>query len=112
MNPFIIFALVSSVVAILYGLFLIRVVLKKGTGDAKMQAIALAIQQGAKAYLNRQYKTIAIIAVILFIIIWPLIGITTALGFIVGAVFSALAGYRLSRKYPTKNSSAFFNISG
>jgi K(+)-stimulated pyrophosphate-energized sodium pump len=95
MNPFIIFALVSSVVAILYGLFLIRVVLKKGTGDAKMQAIALAIQQGAKAYLNRQYKTIGVIAVVLFLIIGfiPMLGWTMAISFIFGAILSALAGY-------------------
>ncbi len=95
MNPFIIFALISSIIAILYGLFLIRVVLKKGTGDAKMQAIALAIQQGAKAYLNRQYKTIGIIAIVLFFIIGltPMLGWMMAFSFIFGAVLSALAGY-------------------
>jgi K(+)-stimulated pyrophosphate-energized sodium pump len=96
MNPFIIFALITSIIAILYGLFLIRVVLKKSPGDAKMQAIALAIQQGAKAYLNRQYKTIGIIAIVLFFVIGfiPMIGgWMTAFSFIFGAVLSALAGY-------------------
>ena len=95
MNPFIIFALVSSIIAILYGLFLIRVVLKKGTGDEKMQAIAKAIQEGAKAYLNRQYKTIGIIAVVLFLIIGlvPMLGWTMAISFLFGAILSALAGY-------------------
>ena len=95
MNPFIIFALVSSVIAILYGLFLIRVVLKKGTGDAKMQAIAKAIQEGAKAYLNRQYKTIGVIAIVLFLIIGfvPMLGWMMAISFIFGAILSALAGY-------------------
>ncbi|HAE36240.1 TPA: sodium-translocating pyrophosphatase [Candidatus Nomurabacteria bacterium] len=95
MNPFIIFALISSIIAILYGLFLIRVVLKKGTGDAKMQAIAKAIQEGASAYLNRQYKTIGIIAVILFLIIGfvPMLGWMMAISFIFGAILSALAGY-------------------
>ena len=95
MNPFIIFALVSSVVAILYGLFLIKVVMKKGSGDEKMKAIALAIQQGAKAYLNRQYKTIGIIAVGLFIIIGfvPMLGWMMAISFLFGAILSALAGY-------------------
>ena len=95
MNPFIIFALISSIIAILYGLFLIRVVLKKGAGDAKMQAIALAIQQGAKAYLNRQYKTIGIIAVVLFLVIGlvPMLGWMMAFSFIFGAILSALAGY-------------------
>lgn len=95
MNSFIIFALVSSVIAIVYGLFLIRVVMKKGTGDTKMQSIAHAIQQGAKAYLNRQYKTISIIAVVLFLIIGfvPMLGWMMAISFLVGAVLSALAGY-------------------
>jgi len=95
MNPFIIFALVSSVVAIVYGLFLIRVVMSKGAGDEKMKAIALAIQQGAKAYLNRQYKTIGVIAVVLFLIIGfvPMLGWMMAVSFLVGAILSALAGY-------------------
>jgi len=95
MNPFIIFALVSSVIAIVYGLFLIRVVMSKGAGDAKMQEIAAAIQQGAKAYLNRQYKTIGVIAIVLFLIIGfvPMLGWMMAISFLVGAILSALAGY-------------------
>ena len=60
MNNSIIFAIISSVVAIVYGLFLIKIILKKPQGDERMREIALAIQQGAKAYLNRQYKTIEI----------------------------------------------------
>jgi len=95
MNPFIIFALISSVVAIVYGLFLIKVVMSKGTGDEKMKSIAQAIQQGASAYLNRQYKTISIIAVVLFLIIGfiPALGWMMAFSFIFGAILSALAGY-------------------
>lgn len=95
MNPFIVFALVSSVVAILYGLFLIKVVLSKGAGDDKMKAIASAIEQGARAYLNRQYKTIGIIAVVLFLIIGfvPLLGWMMAFSFLFGAILSAIAGY-------------------
>ena len=95
MNLFIIFALVSSVVAILYGLFLIKVVMREGTGDSKMQSIALAIQQGASAYLNRQYKTIGIIALVLFLIIGfiPMLGWMMAISFLVGAILSAVAGY-------------------
>lgn len=95
MNPFIIFALIASIVAILYGLFLIKVVMSKGSGDEKMKAIALAIQQGAKAYLNRQYKTIGIIALVLFLIIGfvPMLGWMMAISFLVGAILSALAGY-------------------
>lgn len=95
MNAFIIFALVSSIVAILYGLFLIKVVMSKSSGDEKMKSIALAIQQGAKAYLNRQYKTIGIIALALFLIIGfiPMLGWLMAVSFLVGAILSALAGY-------------------
>jgi len=95
MNPFLIFALAASVVAIIYGLVLIKVVMSKGTGDKKMQEIALAIQQGAKAYLNRQYKTIAFIAIGLFLIIGfiPALGWAMAISFLVGAILSAVAGY-------------------
>ena len=93
MNASVIFAIVCSVLAIVYGLLMARSILKKSAGNDKMQEIASAIQAGAKAYLNRQYKTISIIAVILFILLWIFLGLTTALGFLVGAVFSALAGY-------------------
>ncbi len=93
MNAPVIIAIVSSVVAIAYGFLLIHNILKKPTGNDKMREIALAIQEGAKAYLNRQYKTIGIIAVILFIIIWLTLGLVTGIGFLVGAIFSALAGY-------------------
>lgn len=93
MNTSVIFAIVSSIVAIAYGLFLVRLILKKPAGNERMKEIAQAIQEGAKAYLNRQYKTIAVIAGVLFLILWPTLGLATAIGFLVGAVFSALAGY-------------------
>lgn len=95
MNTFIWVALGASIVAILYGIFLIKVVLSKNAGDEKMKAIASAIEQGAKAYLNRQYKTIGIIAVILFLIIGiiPALGWMMAFSFLFGAFLSALAGY-------------------
>ena len=93
MNSYIIFALISSVIAIAYGALLIRSIMKKPAGNDKMQEIAAAIQAGAKAYLNRQYKTIGYIAIALFVILWAVLDITTALGFVVGAVLSALAGY-------------------
>jgi K(+)-stimulated pyrophosphate-energized sodium pump len=93
MNSYEIFALISSIIAIAYGVFLALSITKKPAGDSKMQAIALAIQQGASAYLNRQYRTITIIAVVLFVILWLTLNFTIAIGFIVGAVFSALAGY-------------------
>ncbi len=91
-NP-ILFALASSVVAIVYGLFLIRSILKKPAGNQRMQDISKAIQVGAKAYLNRQYKVIAVIAVILFVILWIALGLETGLGFLLGAVLSGAAGY-------------------
>jgi K(+)-stimulated pyrophosphate-energized sodium pump len=95
MNGYIWFALIASVVAIIYGLLLARTILKKSAGNARMQEIAKAIQEGAGAYLNKQYKTIAIIAVVLFLIIGfvPKLGWTMAIGFVVGAVLSGLAGY-------------------
>jgi K(+)-stimulated pyrophosphate-energized sodium pump len=58
-----------------------------------MQEIANAIKEGARAYLNRQYRTIAVIAIVLFVVLWLALGVTTALGFLVGAVLSATAGY-------------------
>jgi K(+)-stimulated pyrophosphate-energized sodium pump len=95
MNQFLLFAGISSLVAIVYGLFLAKSILKKSPGNARMQEIAKAIEDGAGAYLNKQYKTIGVIALVLFFIIGLVekLGWTMAFGFLVGAVFSALAGY-------------------
>ena len=95
MDKFLLFAIISSVVAIVYGLFLAKSILKKSPGNARMQEIAKAIQEGASAYLNKQYKTIGVIAGALFLVIGftPKLGWIMALGFLVGAIFSALAGY-------------------
>jgi len=89
------FILGSAVLAIVYGAILIRLVLRLPAGNEKMQAIAKAIQEGAKAYLNRQYKTIAAVAVVIFLIIGfvPKLGWTMALAFLIGAFLSALTGY-------------------
>jgi K(+)-stimulated pyrophosphate-energized sodium pump len=94
MSPFVLI-FISAVGAVIYGLFLVKRVLAKPKGDDKMKNIAQAIQVGAKAFLNRQYKTIALIALIIFIMlgVTPKLGWTMAVGFLVGAVFSALAGY-------------------
>lgn len=85
----------SAILAIIYGFVLIKMVLRLPAGNEKMQEIAKAIQEGAKAYLNRQYKTIAIVAVVLFIIIIlvPGLGWTMAIAFLVGAILSGLTGY-------------------
>ena len=93
MNNALIFSLVCAGIAILYGLWLIRRVLARPSGDEKMREIAKAIQVGAKAYLNRQYRTIAVVGIIVFILLWLAIGATVAIGFLVGAVFSGLTGY-------------------
>ncbi|MDP3964558.1 MAG: sodium-translocating pyrophosphatase [bacterium] len=87
------FALAASAAAILYGLLLIRQILRVPTGNERMQKIAAAIQSGAKAYLNRQTKAVAAIAVVVFILLWVFIDVKTAAGFVVGAVLSAVAGY-------------------
>src|SRR3989344_8776746 len=93
MSNYITFAIVTSVISIIYGLFTAKSILGKSAGNAKMQEIALAIQEGAKAYLNKQYKIIAPIAIVVFILLWIFLNLQTALGFIVGAFASALAGY-------------------
>ncbi len=89
------FILGSAGLAIVYGLILIRRVLSLPEGNDKMKEIAAAIQAGAKAYLNRQYKTVAIVAAVLFLIIGfiPKLGWATAIAFIIGAFLSALTGY-------------------
>ena len=79
--------------AILYGLYASRSVLAASAGNEKMQEIAGAIQEGAAAYLNRQYMTIGAVGVVVGLIIWSLLGVFPAVGFVIGAVLSGLAGY-------------------
>ncbi|MCL2469304.1 MAG: sodium-translocating pyrophosphatase [Alphaproteobacteria bacterium] len=83
----------SGVLALLYGLLTARCVLSASAGTARMQEIASAIQEGAKAYLNRQYTTIAIVGVVICAALGAFLGLHVAVGFIVGAVLSGVAGY-------------------
>ena len=87
------FAPFAAICAILYGLISIKWIIAQPAGNEQMQAIAAAIQQGAKAYLSRQYKVITLVGLILLSIIAFLLNWETAGGFIIGALFSAMAGF-------------------
>src|SRR5262245_54381727 len=89
------FALVCAGVAIAWGLYLTYWLLKQPAGNERMQAIARAIQEGASAYLAKQYRAIALVAIVPFLVIgfYNDLGWGTAIGFLVGAVFSAAAGF-------------------
>jgi K(+)-stimulated pyrophosphate-energized sodium pump len=82
-----------GVVALLYGAWAVRSVLAAPTGNERMQEIAAAIQEGAAAYLNRQYTAIAIVGVVICILLGVMLGMYVAIGFIIGSVLSGLAGY-------------------
>jgi K(+)-stimulated pyrophosphate-energized sodium pump len=86
-------AMAAGVVAVLYGIVSVRAILALPAGNERMQEIAAAIQTGAKAYLNRQYSTIAVVGVVLFVLLGFALNWPTAGGFAVGAILSGLAGY-------------------
>lgn len=88
-----VFALLCAVGAIIYGLMSVKWILDKPKGTDEMQKIAKAIQEGASAYLKRQYSTIAMVGVVICLIIGFSLGWYTALGFAVGAIFSAATGF-------------------
>src|SRR3954470_24815172 len=85
--------LACGVLALLYGLYTIRSVLSLPAGTERMQEIAAAIQEGARAYLNRQYTTIAMVGVVIFALAFFFLGWQVALGFLIGATLSGAAGY-------------------
>ena len=87
------FSLICAGLAIVYGAWSIRWILAKPAGNERMQEIAAAIQLGARAYLNRQYMTISVVGVVLFVVMGFALDWQTAVGFAVGAVLSGLAGY-------------------
>ena len=95
----IVLAVICGLVAVIYGIALTMYLLKQPAGNERMQEIARAVQEGAKAYLNRQYAIIGAVAVVLFLLIGflgnavhsPLIGWKAAIGFLIGAVASAAA---------------------
>ncbi|RDE04897.1 sodium-translocating pyrophosphatase [Sphingomonas aracearum] len=86
-------ALICGAIAVIYGLFTSAQVLRASPGDAKMQDIAAAIQEGAKAYLGRQYATIGIVGVVMAVILFFTLGQLSTVGFVLGAVLSGVAGY-------------------
>src|SRR5579863_5376100 len=86
-------AIAAGVFAVLYGVFSMMVILRLPTGNARMQEIAAAIQAGAKAYLNRQYTTIFIVGIVLFVVLGFALNWWTAVGFAIGAILSGATGY-------------------
>ena len=93
MSDGLLFALLAGVAAIIYGIISTFRILSLPQGNDEMKRIALAIQEGAAAYLKRQYMTIGLVGVILTLVILFALDIETALGFVIGAVFSGLAGF-------------------
>ncbi|MGQ0580064.1 MAG: sodium-translocating pyrophosphatase [Betaproteobacteria bacterium] len=93
MSSALIFALVCAIIGIIYGAISITWILGRPAGNARMQEIARAVQQGAQAYLNRQYTTIAIVGAVLFFVLGFGLDWYTAIGFIVGALLSGATGY-------------------
>ncbi len=93
MSPVLIFVVVCGLAALVYGVAASRSVLAASPGNERMQEIAAAIQEGARAYLNRQYRAIAIVGAVIFVVLLLLLGVYEAVGFLIGAVLSGAAGY-------------------
>ncbi len=93
MNSILSYAIGAAVLAIAYGAYLTQWILKQPSGDGKMKGIALAIQEGANAYMARQYKTVAAIGGVIFILLGAFLDWEIAAGFLVGAICSGLAGF-------------------
>ncbi len=87
------FTIACGVIALVYGYVTSKSVLSASPGNARMQEIAAAIQEGASAYLNRQYRTIAMVGVVVFVILVFTLGVKVGIGFLIGAILSGVAGY-------------------
>jgi len=87
------FVLACGVLALVYGVWAARSVLSADAGNERMQEIAGAVQEGANAYLNRQYRTIALVGVVIFVIIAWALGVKVGIGYLIGALLSGAAGY-------------------
>ncbi|MFP3868304.1 MAG: sodium-translocating pyrophosphatase [Desulfobacteraceae bacterium] len=87
------FALLCGLLAVAYGLFTTTWVLKQDAGSERMQEISNAVREGANAFLNRQYKTVAMVGAVIFVILFVVLGKYVAIGFVIGAIGSALTGY-------------------
>src|SRR5438132_14072756 len=82
-----------GVLAVLYAVWAIRSVLASDPGNARMQEIAAAVREGAQAYLKRQYMTIGMVGVVIFVLLAYFLGMLVAVGFLIGAVLSGAAGF-------------------
>ena len=83
----------AGLLALIYGAAQIRSVLNASAGNERMQEIAKAIQEGANAYLRRQYISVAIVGAVIFVIVFLLLGVLPAIGFAIGAILSGAAGF-------------------
>ncbi|HQY74513.1 MAG TPA: sodium/proton-translocating pyrophosphatase, partial [Aestuariivirga sp.] len=83
----------AGALSIVYGIITTRGLLAADAGSARMQEISAAVREGAAAYLKRQYQTIAMVGVVIFVIAWYLLGVYSAMGFLIGAVLSGAAGF-------------------
>ncbi|MEW8324392.1 MAG: sodium-translocating pyrophosphatase [gamma proteobacterium symbiont of Stewartia floridana] len=93
MNTELIFALACAAAALAYGFISVKWILAQPEGDDKMREIAGAVQEGAQAYLNRQYTAIGFVGIVVLVVIYFGLDSATAIGFAIGAIFSGLAGY-------------------